>query len=411
MHGPAKISAKEVISAEDRYPVAFEHFYRYPVCFTRNVFDPENPVLADAVQKTGGNAPRNAAVFVDDGLLPGRPRLLNHINQWAENHKEHVSLAEDPVVFPGGETVKNTWKHVQRTTDILNRTGLDRHGLVIAVGGGALLDMAGFAAAIFHRGVEIIRLPTTTLAQNDAGIGVKNGINQYGQKNCIGTFSIPSAVICDFAFTDTLPFDHFIAGAAEAFKIALIRDSSFFSFLEMNAPLLKYRQAGPTQEMIQRCARLHLDHIADGGDPFESGSARPLDYGHWSAHKMEVLSGHKLPHGQAVAVGTALDSFYAWRKSLISEAEFQRIVTALSKSGLPVYSPYLACTDGQGRLEMENGLEEFRRHLGGTLTFTMPDGIGSSCELHEMDFDIVRQGIAYLQRYSEKSGSSGLILG
>ncbi len=404
MHGPANISPKEVISTERWYPVEFEQFYRYPVCFTRSVFDPENPVLPDMVQKAGKDHPKNIAVFVDDGLLPGRPGLLNEIRDFCRHHAGLLRLAADPVVFPGGETVKNTWKHVQRATDILNAAGIDRHGLVIAVGGGALLDMAGFAAAIFHRGVEIIRLPTTTLAQNDAGIGVKNGINQYGQKNCLGTFSVPAAVICDFDFTETLPFDHFIAGVSEAFKIALIRDSSFFSFLELNAPLLKYRQAGPTQEMIQRCARLHLDHIAGRGDPFESGSARPLDYGHWSAHKMEILSGHKLPHGLAVAVGIALDSFYAWQKSLISETDFHRIVTALSKCGLPVYSPYLACTDELGRLEMEHGLEEFRLHLGGTLTFTMPDGIGNSLELNEMDFEIVRQGIAFLKRYSEKSG-------
>jgi 3-dehydroquinate synthase len=363
------------------------------------------------VQRAGTDRPKNIAVFVDDGLLAGRPGLLTEIREFCRPHSDLFRLAADPVVFPGGETVKNTWKHVQRTTDILNAAGIDRHGLVIALGGGALLDMAGFAAAIFHRGVEIIRLPTTTLAQNDAGIGVKNGINQYGQKNCIGTFSIPSAVVCDFDFTQTLSFDHFIAGAAEAFKIALIRDASFFSFLELNASLLKHRHAGTTQEMIQRCARLHLDHIAGRGDPFESGSARPLDYGHWSAHKMEILSGHKLPHGLAVAVGTALDSFYAWQKSLISEADFHRIVTALCKCGLPVYSPYLACTDGQGRLEMENGLEEFRLHLGGTLTFTMPDGIGSSCELHEMDFDIVREGISFLKRYSEKAEPGRLIHG
>ena len=399
MYRQSKTSAQESTPAGDRYSVEFDQHYHYPVCFTRNVFDPENPVLPDAVQRAGGYASRKVAVFVDDGLLAGRPGLLTEIREFCRHHSDLFCLAAEPAVFPGGETVKNTWKHVQRATDILNITGMDRHGVVIAVGGGALLDMAGFAAAIFHRGVTVIRLPTTTLAQNDAGIGVKNGINQYGQKNCIGTFSIPAAVICDFDFIQTLSFDHFISGAAEAFKISLIRDSAFFSFLEMNAPLLKHRHAGTTQEMIRRCARLHLDHIAGGGDPFETGSARPLDYGHWSAHKIEVLSGHRMSHGQAVAVGIALDSFYAWYKSLITEEDFYRIITALSKSGLPVYSPYLACTDGLGRLEMENGLEDFRRHLGGTLTFTMPAGIGKSCELNEMDFSIVREGIAFLKRF------------
>ena len=376
----------------------FDQSYHYPVCFTSDVFNISNHTLINAITGENRVKAKKALVLIDEGLISRNPRLLKEIALWFEYHKGLFYLVQDPVVFPGGESVKNSWDHVHRATRVMNDSGLDRHGLVIAVGGGALLDMAGFAAAIFHRGIQLIRIPTTTLAQNDAGIGVKNGINQYGRKNCIGTFYLPIAVINDFNFLKTLPFDHFIGGVAEAFKIALIRDGSFFCFLENNSALLKQRDQKTIEKIIRRCARCHLDHIAQSGDAFETGSSRPLDYGHWSAHKIEMLSGFSLGHGQAVSIGIALDSFYAWRRSLISRTELDRILTGLSNCGLPVWSRYLEIRDTDGRLEIENGLEEFRQHLGGRLTFTMPDGIGQSCELHEMDFDIVREGIVFLKK-------------
>jgi len=379
-------------------PLKFDQSYGYPVCFTWDVFKRSNCTLSEAIVGKNRFEAKKILLFIDEGLVNQTPGLLKKIIQWFEHHKGPFCLALDPVVFPGGESVKNSWAHVHRATRIMNDSGLDRHGAIVAAGGGALLDMAGFAAAIFHRGIQLIRIPTTTLAQNDAGIGVKNGINQYGQKNCIGTFYLPTAVINDLNFLDTLPFDHFIGGVAEAFKIALIRDNSFFSFLETHSEVLKQRDQNAIDETIKRCAQLHLDHIAQGGDAFETGSSRPLDYGHWSAHKIEVLSGFSMGHGQAVSIGIALDSYYAWKCTLISRVERDRIITALIKCGLPVWSRYLEIKDTEGRLEIENGLEEFRQHLGGRLTFTMPQGIGHSCELHEMDFDIVWEGIEFLRK-------------
>ncbi|MDA3917050.1 MAG: 3-dehydroquinate synthase [Deltaproteobacteria bacterium] len=377
----------------------FDESYSYPVFFTRDVFKISNYTLLKAIAgKKNRNNAKKSLVFIDKGLVSKNPELLKEINLWFEHNKKFFYLACDPVVFPGGESVKNSWEHVHRATNIMNDSALDRHGVVVVVGGGALLDMAGFAAAIFHRGIQLIRIPTTTLAQNDAGIGIKNGINQYDKKNCIGTFYLPAAVINDYGFLKTLTFDHFIGGIAEAFKIALIRDNCFFSFLENNSSLLKQRDQKTIEETIKRCAQLHLDHIARSGDAFETGSSRPLDYGHWSAHKIEMLSGFSMGHGQAVSIGIVLDSFYAWTRSLLSRTELDRIIAAFIKCGLPVWSPYLEITDKEGRLEIEKGLEEFRQHLGGRLTFTMPDGIGQSCELHEMDFNAVREGVAFLKK-------------
>ena len=387
-------------------PLKFDQAYHYPVCFTRDVFSITNPVLINTLVVKNQTQPRKIMVMIDDGVTRQNPQLLNDISLWFEHHRDRVCLAWEPVVFPGGEQVKNSWDHVHRATKAMDDSGIDRHGVVIALGGGALLDMVGFSASMFHRGIQLVRLPTTTLAQNDAGIGVKNGINQYGKKNCLGTFYLPVAVINDSRFLETLPFDHFIGGVAEAFKIALIRDKSFFLFLEKNSALLKQRDSKAIEETIERCARLHIEHIAHSGDAFETGSSRPLDYGHWSAHKLEMLSGFAMGHGQAVSIGIALDSYYAWQQSLIARAELDRIITALINCGLPVWSPYLETTDSSGRLEIENGLEEFRLHLGGQLTFTMPDGIGQKCERHSMDFHIIRQGVAFLKNTYSDAGSN-----
>ena len=392
-----KIALQEDHTQETIVPLKFNQAYHYPVCFTRDIFNTGNPVLINTLAGENQTGPRKVVVMIDDGLTHQNPQILNDISRWFEFHKELVCPAWEPLVFPGGEQVKNSWDHVHRATKAMDDSGIDRHGVVIAMGGGALLDMAGFSAAIFHRGIQLVRMPTTTLAQNDAGIGVKNGINQYGKKNCIGTFYLPIAVINDYDFLETLPFEHFIGGVAEAFKIALIRDKSFFLYLEKNSALLKQRDSKAIEETIERCARLHIDHIAHSGDAFETGSSRPLDYGHWSGHKLEMLSGFAMGHGQAVSVGIALDSYYAWQMSLISRDELDRLITSLINCGLPVWSEYLEATDPSGRLEIENGLEEFRQHLGGRLTFTMPHGIGEKCERHEMDFDVIRQGIAFLK--------------
>src|SRR6185312_16684743 len=153
--------------------------------------------------------------------------------------------------------------------------------------------------------------PTTVLAQNDAGIGVKNGINAFGAKNMLGTFAAPFAVINDGRFLATLGERDRIAGMAEAVKVALVRDAKFFAWLRAAAPRLAAFDRDAVAQSIRRCAELHLAHIATGGDPFELGNARPLDFGHWAAHKLEVMTDHALRHGEAVALGMALDARYS----------------------------------------------------------------------------------------------------
>ncbi|HWI41830.1 MAG TPA: 3-dehydroquinate synthase, partial [Verrucomicrobiae bacterium] len=239
------------------------------------------------------------------------------------------------------------------------------------------------------RGVRLIRVPSTVLAQNDAGVGVKNGVNLFGSKNFAGTFTPPAAVFNDSSLLRTLHPRDARSGIAEAVKVAVIRDASFFDYLFSNRFLLRALEAGVTEEMIFRCADLHLRHIR-GGDPFEISSARPLDFGHWAAHRMEELTGGELRHGEGVAVGIALDSLYAVQRGMLTAEEADSIILLLRDCGLPVSHPALRS------LDVGRALEDFRRHLGGRTTITLPAGIGRSIDVHGIDVPVMRKCIMLL---------------
>ena len=257
--------------------------------------------------------------------------------------------------------------------------------------------MAGLAAATAHRGVRHIRIPSTTLAQADSGVGVKNGINAFGKKNFIGTFAPPHAVINDFNLLATLEPRDKRAGYVEAVKIACIRDEEFFDEIERTASQLAAFEPASMKHLIHRCAGLHLDHIAGGGDPFETGSARPLDFGHWAAHKLEQLSNFQIPHGEAVAIGIALDVVYARIIGLLEAPAAGRILDLLERLGFSLFAEELLAPGGNGQLQLLEGLEEFREHLGGRLNIPLLPGIGKIMEVHEMDLPRVAEAVHALQ--------------
>lgn len=272
---------------------------------------------------------------------------------------------------------------------------MDRHAFVLIVGGGATLDAVGFAVSLVHRGLRIVRLPTTVLAQNDAGVGVKTGVNFHGAKNALGTFAPPFAVLNDFQFLLPLPDREWRGGIAEAFKVAMIRDREFFDLLCENAGALHARGAAgeaAMRRLVFRCAELHLEHIRAGGDPFELGRARPLDFGHWAAHKLEALSAFAIPHGDAVAAGICLDSWLAFERGWLAGAEFDALHRGLRAAGFSLWHLELE------RAELLDGLREFQEHLGGELCITLPHGIGARREVREVNGDAVRRAVAELKR-------------
>ncbi len=369
--------------------------FTYPVRFTRRVFEPGNAALAGTLGRPTDGPPKTLA-YLDSGLVEAHPSLPEAVAGYARERADVMSLAAAPRILPGGEAAKDGWRVVNQVLGDLAAHHLCRHSFVLAVGGGAMLDAVGFAASLFHRGVRLVRLPSTTLSQGDGGVGVKTSINVGGVKNLLGTFAPPFAVVNDLEFLPTLPHDVMLDGVAEAFKVAIVKDAGFFAFLTDAAERIRAGDQAAVEELVRRSAVVHLDHIREGKDPFELGAARPLDFGHWSAHRLESLSGYTVRHGQAVAIGIALDSYCAWRQGLLSREELDRILEAFRRTGLSAWHPLLAERDEQGRPSILEGLAQFREHLGGRLCITLPRGIGSRIEVHEMDPARIEDGVRFL---------------
>lgn len=370
--------------------------YSVPVVFTRDAFAADNPHLRDLLALREPQRVHRILVCADQGVLDTLPALGDRIGNYAQAHRQSMDLLGDVVAVPGGERCKNDPGLLERLLGLLSERAVDRHSYVLALGGGALLDAVGYAAAIFHRGVRHIRMPSTVLAQGDSGVGVKNAVNWRGQKNLLGTFSPPWGVINDSALLELLPPREKRAGMAEAVKVALIRDAAFFAWLEWQAAALSAFHALPLQALIRRSAALHLRQITGAGDPFERGSARPLDYGHWSAHKLERMSAHALSHGEAVAIGLALDARYSVLAGLLAAGEELRVYRLLARLGFCLWHEQLAARDAAGRLLLLDGLREFREHLGGELTITLLAALGSGVEVHAMDEALVEAAIRWL---------------
>lgn len=367
----------------------FQISYQYPVYFTRNLFHGGNTALGGFLRTHAAGCRQKMLVVLDEGMLRHHPQLEDRIGACLER----IPFIDPApfIVLPGGEKVKNKTEHYHSLISAIDRAGIDRHSYLLAAGGGSLLDLAGFAAATAHRGIRHIRVPTTVLSQNDSGVGVKNGINFSGKKNFLGTFSPPFAVFNDFSFLATLDDRNWRSGIAEAVKVALIRDREFFDWIEQHAEELNSREEAAMEFLVTRCASLHLAHIASG-DPFESGSSRPLDFGHWSAHKLEQLTSFSLLHGEAVAIGIAMDVLYAEKTGWLPSAASGRILRLLQKLRFSLFHPMLE------RQELLDGLTEFREHLGGELTIMLIRDIGLGSNIHEMDQDIIRACVASVKQ-------------
>ncbi len=386
--------------------IAWQRFsvpYEFPVAFTRGLFDPENTLLVDMLARREADKCHACLVYIDDNAEAARPGLTAAIDAYVTAHADRMRLAAPIQTVPGGEKIKTELTWIEGIQDAIHLHGIDRHSYVIAIGGGAVLDAVGLAAATAHRGVRHVRVPTTVLSQNDSGVGVKNAVNLKGYKNFIGTFAPPWAVLNDFNFLDALPRRERIAGIAEAVKVALIRDGAFFEWLEENVDALTAFDRAAEEHMIRRCAELHMHQIGKGGDPFEMGSARPLDFGHWSAHKLEALTHHHVRHGEAVAIGIALDARYSVLAGLLAPGAEERITVLLEHLGFRIWHPALTRTDSAGDPAILRGLNEFREHLGGELTVTLLTDIGTGHEVHEIDTSLMMQAADWLQ--SRESGA------
>lgn len=364
------------------HSIRLEHTHR--VLFTREVFSARNDTIRRLLALDTPRKTPRVLVFVDERVAAENRDLVDDIMTYGLAHQDALTLVDQPVLIPGGEECKNDFRLVECCWDAIHEAALDRHSYVFVIGGGAVLDLVCFAASTAHRGIRHVRFPTTTLSQGDGGVGVKNGVNYFAKKNWVGSFSVPYAVVNDFAFLETLPERERRNGIIEAIKVALIRDAAFFGRIEAAADDLAALQQEALEKVIQRSAELHVEHIATGGDPFELGSARPLDFGHWAAHKLEQISEFAVTHGEAVAIGIAVDLVYSRIEGILDAETCERVLQLIERIGFETYSPHLMETGRSGEPAILEGLEEFREHLGGELTVTLVPEIGRKIEVHEM---------------------------
>jgi 3-dehydroquinate synthase len=206
-------------------------------------------------------------------------------------------------------------------------------------------------------------------------------------------------VINDVDFLRSLSDRDVRGGLAEAVKVALIKDAEFFHQLETLAPYLTKRSFEAIETVVYRCAELHLQHIA-GNDPFEMGRSRPLDFGHWAAHKLEQLTGHGLRHGEAVAIGIALDSTYSYLAGMLAESDWRRIMDLLLELGFTLDLSDIEMDD------LLEGLNEFREHLGGELTIMLLSAIGTGVEVHAMNRSLIARSAALLNDTSAMNATA-----
>ncbi len=349
-----------------------------------DVFGRDNTLLREQI----GN--KKAFFLVDDGIgADAISKLARYI--------EHYRINAYIKCIQGGEQVKDGLETVLETIDAMESFGIDRKEKVVLVGGGAVLDMGGFAASIAHRGIEHIRIPTTYLAQVDAGIGTKNAVNYLGQKNFIGVFQTPQIVIVDPLFLYTLDERQMRSGMAESVKVALMKDKKLFELVESNYQhvLDKHLEHQPTREIMWGTIVAHLEQIHT--DPYERQLARPLDFGHEWGHRLEIVTDHRLSHGEGVSIGMAIDSYISSKRGYISEDDFGRIIRLLKNIGLPTF-------DEAATLEnIWPGLESFRRHLGGELTISLLGGIGNKRDVHEISKAEVEEALTYLKGISTQT--------
>ncbi len=377
----------------------------YPVVFEREILHPHSQALLWAIARREPEKVHRVFVVADSGFLDVQPEFEEKLYQYFSSHEKHLILVASVFRLPGGEAAKTDPKIIEELHGRLLAAKMDRHSVVLACGGGAVLDAAGYAAAIFHRGLRLVRVPTTVLGQNDAGIGVKNGVNALGVKNLLGTFAPPFAVLNDATLLRSLGARDVRSGLAEAVKVALIRDADFFFWLCSQVGPLGAREEDALQRAVRWAALLHLQHISEGGDPFETGSARPLDFGHWSAHRLEIQSGHALRHGEAVAVGMAIDVVYSKMVGLLPQDRADAIVRLLLDLGFDL-SPACLLSRTQGALDVLKGLREFQEHIGGQLTITLLADIGRGIDVHEIDEDKMSEAILFVGKLGDSKAMS-----
>lgn len=267
-------------------------------------------------------------------------------------------------VFPHGETSKNGETYL-RLVQFAAEQRLTRADTIVALGGGVVGDLAGFAAATYLRGVRLVQVPTTLLAAVDSSVGGKTAIDLPAGKNLVGAFYQPSLVLCDYELLRTLPQDVFADGCAEVIKYSILGSPTLYEHLVEKG--LQFDM----ERVIAECVAMKRNVVCD--DEFDTGRRQLLNLGHTVAHGIEACSGYKIPHGRAVAAGLAIITRAAAAKGLCDPACVQAVETVLNAFGLPIDSAFTA-------EELTDRAQSDKKRSGGTITLIIPRAVGQ-CDL------------------------------
>jgi 3-dehydroquinate synthase len=329
---------------------------------------------------------RSYPIYIDSGLLTNSGLLSSHIRSkrvciisndivaplyLAQIKASLANFNIDEIILPDGEAEKSLANFEQIMSHLL----LGSHGrdtTLIALGGGVIGDITGFAAACYQRGIDFIQIPTTVLSQVDSSVGGKTAVNHPLGKNMIGAFYQPKAVFIDLASLKTLPTREFNAGMAEVIKYGILGDAEFFAWLEQQIDAIKAGETKTLTRMIERCCQCKANIVAE--DETEAGVRALLNLGHTFGHAIEADQGYgKWLHGEAVATGMVLAAKLAVAMNLLEVSDLRRIEALLSAFDLPLSAP-----ENMGFDEFICHMRRDKKNLAGKLRFILPTAIGKS---------------------------------
>ena len=324
------------------------------------VLDPDNLTLAELIDG-------RPVLFVVDRAV--HTVYGERLRSYADRH---LNVAAS-LICDGGEGRK-TWAQVESICSAAIECRLARHGIIAGVGGGVTLDISGFAASIYRRGISYLRIPTTLIGQVDVSIGIKQGINAAGCKNILGSFYPPMASLNDLSFLRTLHRTHIAGGLAEIIKMAILRDASLFEVLEDNgAALLQSKFAYPAdvaREVMERAEIAMLDELRV--NLFENDLKRLVDFGHTFSPALEKASGYRLPHGYAVALDMLISTSIAVSRGKCPKHVLSRLLRLYDLLELPLRQEWCSAAD------LYDALDRVREHRGGELNLVLPTEIGGA---------------------------------
>ncbi|KVX01900.1 3-dehydroquinate synthase [Shewanella frigidimarina] len=293
----------------------------------------------------------------------------------------------ETVILPDGEKFKDL-QHLDYIFTALLEHNFARDSVLVALGGGVVGDMTGFAAACYQRGIEFIQVPTTLLSQVDSSVGGKTAVNHPLGKNMIGAFYQPKSVIIDTFCLQTLPANEFAAGMAEVIKYGIIWDADFFQWLEANVDALKSLQTGALNYAIAKCCQIKADVVAQ--DETEQGVRALLNLGHTFGHAIEAEMGYGVwLHGEAVSAGTVLAAQTAYKLNLLDEQSVERICRLMQAFDLPIAAP-----ESMGFEQFIKHMRRDKKVLGGKIRLVLPTEIGKADVFSDVSEDLLKQVIS-----------------